>query len=209
MEFEQGINFYRAKDNLVWLNSVERSDISDTRYDYLFFGPEQASKINMDSIEIIKLYPHTNNILAKPKWPTTLTKTGLTQELEYLKEPQGAYLINEKAEYSKSLNYKVNDSITPDKNAEVVFFATVKAADVFKSNLFMVISFENAKGAYLWKKASIKDYIIKKDEWIDISYSVLVPKTCVAGDELKCYIWNPNKHFLLVKKMNFKWLIKP
>lgn len=208
LEFDQGINFYRAKDNRTWLNTVERSEIRDTRYDYLFFGPEQLAKINIDSIIIIKRYPHTNNILAKPKWPDKLVKVGFRQEVDYTKEPQGAYLISERTEYSKSLSYKVNDSLTPDKNAEVYFSATVKSDDVFKSNLYMIVSFENSKGLYLWQKASVKDYIVNSGKWTEINYSVLVPKECVAGDELKCYIWNPNKHKLFIQKMAIKWLNK-
>lgn len=208
LEFDQGINFYRAKNNLVWLNTVERSDMTDMRYDYLFFSPEEFSKINMDSIEVIKRYPITNNVLAKPKLLPNLTKVGFSQMFDFEKEKE-IYLINEKTEYSKTLSYKVNDSITPNKSAEVVFSAIVKSEDVNKNNLYMVISFENSKGTYVWKTASIKDYIIKNDEWNEAYFSVLVPKKCMTGDELKCYIWNPNKHKVSVKKMELKWLVKP
>ena len=73
----------------------------------------------------------------------------------------------------------------------------------------MIISFENAKGLYEWKRAFIKDYIIRKNEWAEARFSVPVPKECVSGDQLKCYIWNPNKHKLFVKEMELKWLSKP
>ncbi|MCX6294911.1 MAG: hypothetical protein NTX97_02405 [Bacteroidetes bacterium] len=208
LEFDQGINFYRAKDNRYWINTVQLSNWKDTRYDYLFFSPEEFSKINMDSVDIIKRYPGTNSVLAKWKKHADLTKVSFLQDLNYGDTKEKAYLIDGKVEYAQGFNYIINDSITADKNAEVVFKATVMGTDVLKSNLFMIVSFENSKGLYEWRRACVKDYIVKSDEWTDICYSVLVPKECKSGDVLKSYIWNRYKHILYVKKMEFKWLNK-
>ena len=209
LEFDQGINFYRVKDKRTWINTVERSDVNDKRYDYLFISPEEFSKINMDSIEIIKRYPGTNNILAKIKETPNLTKVCFSQQLDFANTKEKMYTIDDKLEYAQGFRYVINDSATKDKNAEVVFTAKVMAEDISKNNLFVIIAFNNSKDTYEWKRACVKDYIVKLNDWVDVYYSVLVPKECVSGDELKSYIWNPNKHSLRVKKMELKWLSKP
>jgi hypothetical protein len=209
LEMDQGINFYRAKDNRNWINTVERSNLRDMRFDYLFFYPEELSKINTDSIEIIKRYPRSNNILARPKYLPNLTKVCFENVLDFEKINGGIYHLDENTEYSQGFAYKINDSITPNRNAEVVFSAKVLAENMDKNNLFVVIAFANSKGAYEWKKAYIKDYIVKPNEWTDVYFSVLVPEECNAGDELNSYIWNPNRHKLSIKKMELKWLSKP
>ena len=209
LEFDQGINFYRVKDNKVWINTAERSNMNDKRYDYLFFSPEEFPKIKMDSIDIIKRYPGTNNVLAKQKHALELTKVCFSKLLDFENTKEKIYSIDEKTEYAQGFDYKINDSITKDKNAEVIFSANVLAEDISKDNLYIIVAFQNSKGLYLWKRACVKDYIIKPNHWTNVYYSVLVPKECMAGDELKSYIWNPNKHRLQVKKMEFKWLSKP
>ncbi len=209
LEYELGINFYRAKDNRTWINSIDGSDLMDKRYDYLFFNPEDFPEINPHSFEIIKKYPVTNNVLAKQKYPPNLTKVCFSQQRNFETTKEKIYLINEQQEYSQGFNYTVNDSITPDKNAEVIFNATVKADNILKTNMLIIFSFENAKGCYCWKSAKMNDYIVKANEWTNVSYSVLVPKECVAGDRLNSYIWNPNKQQLSVNNMQLKWLSKP
>lgn len=209
LSFDQSINYYRAVNNLSWINTVERSKTVNFLDDYLYLEPEQYKGINMDSIEIIKTYSVTNNILARPKFPPNLTKICFTNVLNFEKTKEGQYIIDEKIEYAQGFSYKINDSITNDKNAEVFFKALVKAPDISKDNLYIIISFENADGAYVWKRACLKDYIIKQDTWTEVYYTCIVPKETIAGDELKSYIWNPNKQTLVVKNMELKWLSKP
>ncbi|CAN5361127.1 hypothetical protein BH10BAC1_BH10BAC1_00050 [soil metagenome] len=206
LSFDQSINYYRAVNNLNWVNTVERSRSINYMYDYLYLEPEQLVGKNLDSLEIIKTYPYTNNILAKPKYPIKLTKVCVDQQLNFENNP---YLIDEKVEYAQGFSYKINDSITPGRTAELAFTAKVSAADIAKCNQYIIISLENKEGVYLWKRAYIKDWIQNSNEWVDVCYSIMVPQESMAGDELKSYIWNPNKHSLLVKKMEFKWLSQP
>ena len=163
----------------------------------------------MDSLEIMNVYPLTNNILAKPKSPPDYSRIRFSEKLNFENTEEEKYVIDEKVEYSQGFNYTVNDSITPDRNGEVVFSAEIMAESIFKSNLYVIISFDNANGLYEWKRAFIKDYIVRNNEWMDVRFSVPVPKNCLVGDQLKCYIWNPNKHKLFVKEMELKWLSKP
>ncbi len=209
LSFDQSINYYRAVNNLTWINTVERSADINLLSDYLYLEPEQYAGKNMDSLEIINVYPLTKNILAKPKSPPDYSRVRFFEKLNFENTVGEKYVIDEKVEYAQGFNYTVNDSITPDRNGEIVFSAEIMVESILKSNLYVIISFDNANGLYEWKRAFIKDYIVGKNEWSEALFTVLVPQECVSGDQLKCYIWNPNKHKLFVKKMELKWLSKP
>ena len=209
LSFDQPINYYRAVNNLNWINTVERNSSPNYLFDYLYLEPEVNEPINTDSMIVLNTYSITGTVLGKPKSLPNLTKICVAQELDFTKSQEGVYIIDEKVEYAQGFSYIINDSITPNRIAQVVFKATVSAPDTKESDLIMAISLENKSGAYLWKRAYIKDYIKKDKEWVDISYTSLVPKEAIAGDELKVYIWNHKKQKLHVKKMEMKWLSKP
>ena len=208
LSFDQPINYYRAVDNLNWINTVERNSTANFLFDYLYLEPSEFTSINTDSMIVFNTYPITGNIFGKPKDAPNLTKVCFFQEMDFSKEGT-PYSIDEKIEYAEGFNYIVNDSITPKGAGQVVFKANVSSADAATCDLIMVLSFENKEGAYLWKRAYIKDYVRKSNEWTDISYTSLVPEEAKEGDVLKAYIWNQNKHNLSVKKMELKWLSKP
>lgn len=209
LSFDQSINYYRAVDNLTWINTVERSSKVNYLFDYLYLEPKEFALANPDSMIVFNTYNTTNNIFGKPKYAPNFTNVHIFQELDFKKTKEGIYEIDAKTEYSQGFNYIINDSITPERTAEIVFKATVMAKDLDSCDLGIIISLENKKGVYVWKRAYVQDYIKKENEWVDISYTYLIPKETVEGDELKCYIWNPNKHKISVKKMEFKWLSKP
>ena len=208
LSFDQPINYYRAVDDLNWINTVERNSTANFLFDYLYLEPAEFTSINTDSMIVFNTYPITGNIFGKPKDPPNLSKLCFQQELNFEKSG-GVYSIDEKIEYAQGFSYIINDSITPRRTAQVVFKANVLSKDESTCDLIMVLSFENKDGAYLWKRAYIKDYVNKSNKWVDISYTTLVPEEAKVGDELKAYIWNQNKHTLSVKKMELKWLSKP
>lgn len=208
LSFDQPINYYRAVDNLNWINTVERSSTANYLYDYLYLEPREFQSINNDSLTILNTYPITKNILARPKFLPNRTKICFMQEVDIAKKRGGIYFIDEKTEYSEELKYIINDSLTAASEGEIVFSAKVLATDLLRCDLGIIISLHNKEKAYMWKRAYIKDYIQKANEWVDVSYTTLIPKEALEGDELKCYIWNPNKHKLQVKKMEMKWLSK-
>jgi len=209
LSFDQPINYYRAVDNLNWINTVERNASANFLFDYLYLEQEEFTSANADSMVVLNTYPITGNIFGKPKTPPNLTKVCFLQEHDFVKTKQGVYTIDEKTEYAQGFSYIINDSIKPNRIAQVVFKATVSSPDAATCDLIMIISFENKDGAYLWKRAYVKDFVKNSNEWIDISYTSLVPEEAKAGDELKAYIWNQNKHSLSVKKMELKWLSEP
>lgn len=206
LAFSQGVNFYRAVGNRRWINTAEPTKEINFLNNYLYLEPWQYEKIDKDSIEIIKTYPVTKNILAKPRYTFKSATASLKQELDFSNLQGGCYVMSPENEYSQGFNYIVNDSLTPVKNAEIIIKATVlaPAASIFFYSL--VCSLENEKGTYMWKRAFVKDYIVNENNWVDIYYTCLVPSETKKGDVLKSYIWNPDKRMLHVKHMELVWL---
>jgi hypothetical protein len=160
----------------------------------------------MDSIEIIKEYPITHSVLGKRKYPPRI-RPAIEKTMDFSDKKDQSFLINNEVEYGPAFSYIVKDSITPDKKGVFVFYAEVKAPDLQNDNLMMIISFQDSKGnLYFWQKAYVKDFIKNNRDWFRASFSCIVPEETKEGDELKAYIWNPNKHLLSIKKMDFKWL---
>lgn len=207
LEFDQGINFYRAKNNLTWANTVERSDKGDMRYDYFFIRDDEQKQFNNDSLTIIKVYPETNNILAKRRYQPKQTLAVLKDSIGFKSLVQNEFMLNDQTEYAPGFDYKLTDSMIAEKNAEVVVEASVMAKNSLKKDCYLVISFENETGLYLWKKVSIKDYVHINDTWTKVYFSCLVPEQVKSGDKLKSYIWNPNRQELFIKEMKLKWLV--
>ncbi len=205
--FDPAINFYREKNNLTWINTAWRSQGTSLLHDYFCLTKSDLLSMNKDSIEIIKTYPRTENVLAKRKYPPKEIKALVSTEMNFEKEPEHHYVFNEETEYGPTFSYTVNDSVTPDRNAVFAFYADVIASDLKKDNLLMVISFQNAKGdVYSWQNAYVKDYIKTKNQLYHASFTCIVPQETQQGDEIKSYIWNPEKQKLVIKKMQFKWL---
>jgi hypothetical protein len=206
MEFDPSINFYRDVNDLTWLNTVCRIETTNTLQDYFYFSQDGLASVNKDSIEILKTYPGTKSVLAKPRYKYTNAVVCFNQELNFEQEPQNNYFIDTGIVYSRGFSYVINDSISPVKSALVSFRIKVMALDIQLCNMWMVVSLENTKGCYSWQSASIKDYIKKEGLWVNACFSVIIPSKAKAGDVLKAYIWNQNKHQLYVKEMSFKWI---
>lgn len=204
--FDPAINFYREKDNLTWLNTAWRNETNNRCHDYYFLTKEEAEAM-ADSLIVLKTYPVTMNVLAKPKFPAKMRTTLVSQTILFEDKADKQFVFDTKIEYGPTFSVIVNDSIEPDKTGVLIFNADVKASQTLEENLIMVISFENPKsGVYCWQKAYIKDFIKTKNEWYRATFTCIVPQETHAGDEIKSYIWNPEKQHLLVKKMDLKWL---
>lgn len=207
LTFDPGINFYREKNSLLWLNTAWRNETSNMLHDYFCLRQEDLPEFNMDSIEIIKTYPGTGNMLARPKYRPKEIKAELVRALNFDSEKEGHFTMNASIEYSPGFSYIVNDSTTPNKRAVLAFYAEVMAPDISNDNLVMVLSFQDATGKlYSWQKAYLKDFIKNKKDWFRCSFTCIVPFGTKAGDEIKAYIWNSDKQDLFIRKMEFKWL---
>jgi hypothetical protein len=205
--FDPAINFYREKNNLTWLNTAWRNETNNMLQDYFCLTQQDLSEFNPDSIEIIKEYPGTKNILAKPKYPPRSINTRFTREMNFEKEKEGYYTVSPSLEYASGFSYIVSDSITPPGKAVLAFYADVMAPDISNDNLILVLSFQHADGdLYSWQKAYVKDYVKNEKDWFRTSFTCIVPAERRAGDEIKAYIWNPDKHNLYIKEQEMKWL---
>lgn len=204
--FDPAINYYRAQNDLTWLNSTWKYEITNLLHDYFYLNPEEMSKIKMDSIEIIKEYPITHSVLAKRKYAPQI-HPAIEKTMDFNKEKNQSFLIDEKVEYGPTFSYIVTKSVTPSTKGFICFYANVKTNDIKKDNLMMIISFQDSSGKlYFWQKAYVKDFIKNDHDWFRASFSCIVPSETKEGDELKAYIWNPDKHLLFIKQMDFKWL---
>lgn len=206
-EFEMSINFYRAVNRLTWLNMPEGTRDVDMRNDYFFLSPLEYTRLNLDSFIIIKQYPQTKSILAKPKYPANIQHICFENKNEFT-NTGGQFEMDELTEYSPACSYIINDSLTPDRNAIVLVNTIFSTSDKKKDNLFLILSFENKNGVYVWKRAYPKDYINTDKEWSEMNYSCLVPLDTKAGDELKAYFHNPNGQKAFIKSMELQWLCK-
>lgn len=205
--FDPEINFYREKNELSWLNTAWRDKTLHPLHDYYFLSQKDLSKINMDSVELLKTYSVTGNVLARPKYRAKEIKTALDKQLSFESESNGYLTINESVEYSQGFSYVISDSLTPNRKGLLAFYAEVKAPDCSNNNLIMVISLQDAKGdLYSWQKTYIKDVIKNEEDWFRARFTCIIPEEAKAGDEIKAYIWNPDKHELYIRKMEFKWL---
>jgi hypothetical protein len=204
--FETDINFYRDVKKLTWLNPVIRSKTRNRLYDYYYLSQRELAALNPDSVEILKIYPLTKNVLARPRFKFKNVRVLNSEALKFENEPDKPYEIVPDAEYGKSFSYRINDSITPVKNAMIAFRALVKTDAVEQDDFLIVISFQDGSNGYSWQGASVRDYVKKAGEWTDVYFSCIVPAETKAKDELKIYFWNRNKQQLSVKDMHFKWL---
>lgn len=205
--FETAINFYREKNNLTWLNTARRHGTLYMQHDYFFLEQRYLHKFNMDSIEIIKSYPLTGNILAKPKYSPKEIKVVLKKEVNFEDEDWGSYEARDTIEYVPGFEYVLNDSLDSYKNGVITFSAEVKAPDLARNNLAILISFEtNKREVYSWQKAYVKDFITNEEDWFRTSFTSFVPMNAKRGDVLKAYIWNPEKQNLYIQKQELKVL---
>ncbi len=202
--FEQTSNYYKASTiDLKWLNASTNLNMLN---DYFYLDPETYSEINPDSLRIIKTYPLTKNILAEPKYKPFGHKITYQTTMHFDTLPEKKFSFTSAVEFGPSITYKINDSAGQDKKAMVIFETLVAAPDINKSNVSIVITFQNEKGCYFWKSVNSRHFIQKTGEWAPIRFSCVAPSETQSGDELKVYIWNSNKQMLDVSEMSIKWI---
>lgn len=205
LAFMQSVNFYRAVENKVWINTVNATKEIDLTNDYLLLESEQLKGLNPNNIDVLKRYPLTNAVLVKSKLKNGKVKL-MHQEIQNFETTTEKYFVMlPDMEYGPSIVLAIPDSLLGHK-AEVVFKARIlsPADDVLYTSV--VCSFENKGGSYLWRRAFVKDYITKANEWTDIYFTCNVPKESKPNDIQKFYFWNPNKRLLHIESLEYKWL---
>lgn len=204
--FEAGINFYRGTEYLTWLNAASRSKERALSDDYFYLSPKELAELKPESIEILKTYPVTNNVLVRPKLKWKNPTLFVQQALKFDNEPGQQVFMDSTAEFSKTITYIIPDSVAAYKHSIIVFETLVMSQDLPKSNARMVISFENEKGSYSWDGVSMRDFVKHTGEWVRASLTVALPKDVKGGDKLLMYLWNQDKGEIYLKELRFKWL---
>jgi len=206
LEFDPAINFYRAKNNLLWLNAAWENEPTNKLNDYFYLSPEMYSQINKDSVDVIKVYPLTKNVFARPKYRPEKISVLVNTETASDKASASIITISEKDQFGPVLSYAIDDSSIRGKEAVVVFSADVKAIDS-KDDLKMIISFQDEYGeVYSWQYANVKDVIRDMDNWFEARLCTIVPTRIKRGDEIRLYFSNKGNNKLMVRNQSLKWL---
>jgi hypothetical protein len=205
--FDPAINFYREKNNLTWLNTAWRVETRSPCHDYYFLSKDELNKMSPDSLVVIKEYALTGNVLAQPRFKPKRIESLEHQVKDFSSEAEGKFNVNESVEYSPGFSIVVTDSLLRQKTSVIAFYAEVSTPELKNNNLIMVLSFQDKYGnLYSWQKAYVKDFIKNEKDYFRTSFTCIIPHKTVAGDEIKAYIWNPDKHQLFLKKEEVAWL---
>jgi len=202
---EQSINYYRVTENLNWLNGVSDNNKINLLNDYLFLDPETFSKINSDSLEIIKKYPLTNNVLAHSKYKIVANKIVFDSILNFHQLENKEFRVNKESEFGPSIRVSINEALVENKCAKLEFNSEVIAPDMKACDLRIIVSFQNKKECYSYQQAKCIDYIKHENESTSIQFTTIVPEKIKEGDEMKVYFWNPKKQQLTLKRMEVRW----
>lgn len=202
LALESSINYYRIVNELSWLNQVMWSKKINYLNDYFFLRPNDLATANKDSLEILKTYPVTKNVLAKPKYP--FNKTAVILDSTILLNTNETFFNLESAiEYSPGYTHIFNDSLL-GKNTVLSCKIDFQAPKKFTGNVYLITSYQNKEGVYLWVNTRINDFFFDIDKPSTAYFTSIIPEQVKTGDELSIYIWNPNKQEMQLKKMQLK-----
>lgn len=202
LALESSINYYRIVNNLSWLNQAMRSKKINYLNDYFFITPSDFEKANKDSLEIIKTYPITKNRLAKPKY--SFTKTTVIIDSSIIPNKNGTlYNMDASMEYSPGFSYIIND-LLPTRNSVFSCKIDFLATKIFTGNVYLITCYLNKEGVYLWINTRINDFCHEVNKPSKVYFTSFIPEKVKPGDELKVYIWNPNKQELGLQKIQVK-----
>jgi hypothetical protein len=200
---ESEINYYRVVDTLTWLNQAMRDKKLNYLNDYFFIQQDQYQLANKDSIELIKEYPITKNVLAKPKYSPKSIQTIFDTIADFESTTIDCQLKSNQ-EYSAAVSYKVVDS-TANTNCLATVKYNFTVNEKLDGNMFMIFIIQNSKGeAYVWLRPSLMDFVYEIDKKTDAYFTCNFPATIKAGDEVKTFLWNPNKKKLYLNKLELK-----
>ncbi len=204
LPMESSINYYRNVNNLNWLNQARRSKTLNYLDDYFFLRPQDLTKTNIDSLEIIKIYPTTKNILAKPKYPFKEHKI-VFDSIITLSSNTDLFNQTSEMEYSPGFNIFINENY-PKQNSLLSFKLDFKCLNKLSANVYIIVSFENKDGMYLWLNGRVNDFFKNPNVLSYATYTSIIPTEIKNGDQLKMYIWNPNKQDFFIEKMELRWI---
>jgi prepilin signal peptidase PulO-like enzyme (type II secretory pathway) len=200
LPFESSINYYRVLNRMSWLNPATRSSEINYLSDFLFLRPDELEHANIDSLEIIKTYHITKNVLAKPKYPFTKTKV-LCDSIIIGGKTHSTLYLEPNTVYGPGYSTKLSDSLI-QKIGLISCNIQIQPLNTFSGNIYLITSYENKDGCYSWSRIRLNDFVHDNKSNTSCCITSLLNKNAIKGDELKLYIWNPNKQAALLTKMS-------
>lgn len=140
-------------------------------------------------------------MLAKPKFIFKKSTLFIDTIANY-----SSFKINSEVEYSPGINIVLPDSLPKGRTAlscQVEFETNQNLV----GNVFFIMSLQEKGSQYFWKNYRLNDFIYSSKGVFIANFSANdIPAQTKSGDELKVYLWNPNKQELLLKTMQLKWI---
>lgn len=143
--------------------------------------PPQAKKLGSNLL-------HSQNDFEKkyPHWDQVETQI----ESNSPHRGKAAYRFSE---YSATFNFPLDElKKSPETGLRIQAKVYLKIPTANKAKL--VISLENAEGAYLWQAQDLNKFLKLYGQWLPVEYTLDVPKTGLKpNSRLKIYVWNEDK----------------
>ncbi|MFH0865419.1 MAG: hypothetical protein V1904_04460 [Bacteroidota bacterium] len=194
-------------------NPSEAYDMIRVKYPYLI------KDIDYNGLAGISLYSATDSVHALTvAQPVYYILNGFEEKNTWDKDT--SILDTEKVMYGKySVRLDFNDEFGPSSNSiisEMTYtsFSRISvslwayAAGVFKdAQIVATLNFRdddnNIYDNYMWVSTKF-EYFIEKDKWGQVFFSFTLPELRSRNDELKIYVWNPDRQTLFIDNIEIK-----
>ncbi|MEW6468614.1 MAG: glycosyltransferase family 39 protein [Bacteroidota bacterium] len=213
--FEPGINFYRVKDSLYWLNYV-RTEPADSLNDYFLFYKHTRSVPAAFRARMLFNFERTGNVLYENGLSPVCSEIAvLANDFEGVEGASiykssfgsgtSSCITDTLFRYSIGSEYVITDSLA-GKHMLASFTAVVRPLEpVYDAAI--VVSFERPDGAiYSWQSLHLKDFWPDPSGWSPVKLTRIFPGETAGGDRMKIYLWNLGDTPVLIDNLDTRIL---
>lgn len=194
-------------------NPPEADDMIRVKYPYL------VKDVSYNGLAQISLYSSTDSIHAIPrKQPVYYALNGFEEKNTWDKDT--SILTTEKVMYGKyAVKLDARDEYGPSSNNVISEMTDstfnrisvslwAYATGVFKdAQIVASLNYRDEENQiyenYLWISTKF-EYFIEKEQWGQVFFSFPMPEFRSRNDELKIYVWNPDKNPLYIDNIEIK-----
>jgi hypothetical protein len=203
LSLESSINFYRIVRHYDWLSQAMRSKRVNYLNDYFLLTPREQEYADRDSLEILKTYPITGNILAKPRYPFKKAQIVLDSTIRL--SGGDFFRLDSAMEYSPGFKITISDTL-PVRNSVISFRLLFRADRELLGNVQLIAAYADSTGLYSWIPVKLNDFYKTAGEEAELCYTAVIPDQAKKGDILSLYIWNPFHQEVYLKEMQLRWI---
>ncbi|MBN1269708.1 MAG: glycosyltransferase family 39 protein [Kiritimatiellae bacterium] len=212
--FEPSINYYRITQGLDWLNTPLRLETASPLHDYYYLDAETARGMADGSLVIVKRYPVTGNILARParapKNVRTLAATSFDFESPESAaadgpafDGRGSLHVLPETESRDLLVHRLPAGPAGATNLRAGFSMMTRAPGTPMYDVYLLFALGDEAGNVYWGLPhSLSDFIRIPGAWSRVTGSAILPAEAKPGHTLKVSLWNPNRQELHVDNVN-------